>query len=352
MIEALRGKIQTVTGPIEPEDLGVTLIHEHLYFDLACYYQPPQDEKGKRLTDQELSLSTLGWVRNNTMSSLPNLRSYDDDVIAKEVELYMDLGGRAMVDCTINGIEPNPAGLRRISERTGLHVIAGSGYYIYPSHPPDMDSKTIEDIQEEIVGDLTRGGHGTDVLSGLIGELGASWPLHPDEEKTFRAGARAHLETGAPISVHPGHDPDSPLSLIELLKEEGVQPDRVIMSHIENRYREDYDRYKRLADTGCMLGFDTYGREMYFAGAGRQHPPDDLRNHIIATLVADGYAGSVTAAQDCCFQCDLVTYGGNGYGHILENIVPRLKNLGVDENALHQIFVENPRRVLTFRDPS
>ncbi len=210
----------------------------------------------------------------------------------------MDLGGRAMVDCTINGIEPNPAGLRRISERTGLHVIAGSGYYIYPSHPPDMDSETIDDIQEEIVGDLTRGGHGTDVLSGLIGELGASWPLHPNEEKTFRAGARAHLETGAPISVHPGHDPDSPLSLIELLKEEGVQPDRVIMSHIENRYREDLDRYKRLADTGCMLGFDTYGREMYFAGAGRQHPPDDLRNHIIATLVADGYAGSVTAAQD------------------------------------------------------
>ncbi|MCY3777032.1 MAG: hypothetical protein OXH11_13745, partial [Candidatus Aminicenantes bacterium] len=74
MIEALRGKIQTVTGPIEPEDLGVTLIHEHLYFDLTCYYQPPQDEKGKQLTDQELSLSTLGWVRNNTMSSRPNLR--------------------------------------------------------------------------------------------------------------------------------------------------------------------------------------------------------------------------------------------------------------------------------------
>ena len=68
--------------------------------------------------------------------------------------------------------------------------------------------------------------------------------------------------------------------------------------------------------------------------------------------MADGYAESVTAAQDCCFQCDLVTYGGNGYGHILENIVPRLKNLGVDEKALHQILVENPKRVLTFRDPA
>ena len=92
MIEALRGRIQTVTGPIEPDDLGVTLIHEHLYFDLTCYYQPPQDEKGKRLTDRGLSLSTLGWVRNNTMTSLPNLRSYDDDVIASEVRALQGPG--------------------------------------------------------------------------------------------------------------------------------------------------------------------------------------------------------------------------------------------------------------------
>ena len=348
MLEELRGKVQTVTGPIEPEELGVTLIHEHLYFDLTCYYQEPDDEKGKRLTNEELTLSTLFWVKQNTMSSRPNLRSYDDDIIASEVKIYQDLGGRSIVDCTINGIKPNPAGLKRISERTGAHVIAGSGYYIYLSHPPDMDSKSTEDIEEEIVQNVTEGIDR--VRCGLIGELGASWPLHPDEEKTFRAGARAHLRTGAPISIHPGHDHDSPLSLIELMKGEGVDPSRIIMSHIETRYRERRDSYKRLADTGCMLGFDTFGRDVYFASLGRQHPPDDLRVDIIAGLVADGYASSVTVAQDCCFQCDLVHYGGHGYGHILENIVPRLKNKGVSDEAIQQILVENPKRVLPFKE--
>lgn len=349
MLEELRGKVQTVSGAIEPEDLGVTLIHEHLYFDLTCYYQQPKDEKGKWLTNQELTLANLNWVKQNTMSSWSNLRSYDEDIIASEVKLYQDLGGRSIVDCTINGIKPNPAGLKRISERTGANVIAGSGYYIYPSHPLDMDSKSIEDIEEEIVANVTKGIDG--VRSGLIGELGASWPLHPNEEKTFRAGARAHRRTGAPISIHPGHHHDSPLSLIDLMKGEGVDPTRIIMSHIENRYRESMDSYERLADTGCMLGFDTFGRDMYFAAGGRQHPQDDLRIEIIARLVAAGYASSVTVAQDCCFQCDLVHYGGVGYGHILENIIPRLKNKGVDDAALQQIVVENPKRILPFKYP-
>ena len=202
MLEELRGKVQTVTGPIEPEELGVTLIHEHLYFDLTCYYQEPDDEKGKRLTNEELTLSNLFWVKQNTMSSRPNLRSYDDDIIASEVKIYQDLGGRSIVDCTINGIKPNPAGLKRISERTGAHVIAGSGYYIYLSHPPDMDSKSTEDIEEEIVQNVTEGIDR--VRCGLIGELGASWPLHPDEEKTFgrRPGSlengSSHLDPSRP----------------------------------------------------------------------------------------------------------------------------------------------------------
>ena len=350
MIEELRGKVQTVTGPIAPDELGVTLIHEHLYFDLTCYYQEPQDEKGKGLTNEEIPLSNLFWVKQNTMNSFPNLRCYDEDVLVSEVEIYLGLGGGSIVDCTINGIAPNPVGLRSISQRTGVKVIAGSGYYIYPSHPDDMDSKTVEDIEEEIVGDLTEGTDG--VRSGLIGEIGASWPLHPNEEKTFLAAARAHLRTGAPISIHPGHDHDSPMSLIGFMKGQGVDPSRIIMSHIENRYRESKDSYRRLADTGCMLGFDTFGRDMYFAGAGRQHPQDELRVDIIAGLVADGYASSVTAAQDCCFQCDLVHWGGYGYGHIQENILPRLRNKGVSDEAIQQILVENPKQILPFKDPS
>ena len=150
---------------------------------MTCYYQEPDDEKGKRLTNEELTLSNLFWVKQNTMSSRPNLRSYDDDIIASEVKIYQDLGGRSIVDCTINGIKPNPASLKRISERTGAHVIAGSGYYIYLSHPPDMDSKSTEDIEEEIVQNVTEGIDR--VRCGLIGELKCT-PAQEDPESSRR----------------------------------------------------------------------------------------------------------------------------------------------------------------------
>lgn len=345
----IQGKILTVTGAIEPSDLGKTLIHEHLFFDLTCYFHPPEDERGKSLVDEPLQLSNMGWLRQNSMSSRPNLVMDDISIVEAEVGKYHDLGGSALVDQTIVGIAPNPNGLAQVAARTGVQIVAGNGYYIHSSHPPDMDGKTIEGIRAEIIRNVTEGIDGTGVQSGLIGEIGASWPLHPNEEKCIRAAAQAHRETGAPISIHPGHAADSPPTLLGILEEEGVDPARVMMSHIENRFREELDHYRRLADRGCNLSFDTFGRDMYFAAVGHQHPSDDMRVNIISELVRLGYADQVFVAQDCCFKSDLTTYGGYGYGHVLENILPRLKARGVQDEDLDKILVQNPRRFLTIQ---
>ena len=344
-----QGKILTVTGPIEPGDLGKTLIHEHLFFDLSCYFRPPEDERGKCLADEPLQLSNLGWVRQNIMSSRPNLVMDDAGVVEAEVGKFQNLGGSALVDQTIRGIAPNPQGLARVSARTGVRIVAGNGYYIHPSHPPDMDDKTIEDIRAEIIRNVTEGIDGSGIRSGLIGEIGACWPLHPNEEKCIRASAQAHRETGAPISIHPGHSVDSPPTILDILVAEGVDPSRVMMSHIENRNRDEIDLYRRLADRGCNLSFDSFGRDIYFAYAGRHHPSDDIRVNVISELVQQGYVGQIYVAQDCSFKSDLATYGGYGYGHVLENIVPRLKSRDVSDDDLDKILVENPRRFLTMQ---
>ena len=349
MATDIQGKILTVTGAIEPADLGRTLIHEHLFFDLTCYFRPPDDERGKSLVDEPLQLSNMGWLRQNVMSSRPNLLMDDASIVEAEVGKYRDLGGAALVDQTIIGIAPNPKGLAQVAARTGVQIVAGNGYYIYPSHPPDMDDKTTEGIGAEIIRNVNEGIEGSGVRSGLIGEIGASWPLHPNEEKCIRAAAQAHKETGAPISIHPGHDADSPPTVLDILEEEGVDPSRVMMSHVENRFREVIDRYRKLADRGCNLSFDTFGRDIYFASVGRQHPSDDMRVDVISELVRLGYAGQVFVAQDCCFKSDLTTYGGHGYGHVLENITPRLKAQGVSDADLDKILVENPRRFLTIQ---
>lgn len=334
---------------MDPNDLGITLIHEHLFFDLSCYYHRPRDPKGKKLTNQSIKLSNLGWIRQNSMNSIPNIRLHEDKITVAEVKRFREFGGQSVVDATSVGIGRNPLGLAKVSARTGVNIIAGSGYYVHPSHPKDMDTRTIEDLRKEIVSDIAEGIDGTGLRAGLIGEIGTSWPLHPNEEKSVRAAARAHNDLGAPVSIHPGQHPESPMQIIDVLREEGVDPHRVVMSHIENRYREKLELYQKLADTGCNLGFDTFGRDQFFASAGRHHPSDDLRIDMISALVRSGYSGHIMVAQDCCFRSDLTKYGGHGYGHILENILPRLRNKGVSDHDIHQILVENPKRFLAFQ---
>ena len=341
-------QIITVRGPLAPEELGSTLIHEHLLFDLSCYFAEPEDERGKALAEEPVQLSNLGWVRRNSTSSRHNLKMLEEDLAIAEASLFRAAGGRAIVDQTINGIAPQPEGLRRISSATGLHIVAGCGYYIFPSHPPDMDEKTVEGIAAEIAGCVQNGVGHTDVRAGLIGEIGSSWPLHPNEEKCLHAAARAHLETGAPVSIHPGQSPHSPIQVLELLRRDGVDPERVIMSHVGARFRDDLDLYRHLADTGCKLSFDTFGREIYYAHLGRQHPSDNLRVDAIAELVRRGYLDSIMVAQDCCYRMDLTAFGGYGYAHILEHIVPRLRAQGLSAGDIDGMTVANPARFLAF----
>jgi phosphotriesterase-related protein len=121
------------------------------------------------------------------------------------------------------------------------------------------------------------------------------------------------------------------------------------MSHIEARFRGSLDDYVRLAETGCNLAFDTFGREHYFAVLGRQHPQDDQRMDVIAELVRRGLVGSIMLSQDCCYRSDLYRYGGHGYGHILRNILPRFAQRGVTEQDIQQMMVTNPKQFLAFQ---
>jgi phosphotriesterase-related protein len=344
-----RGRIVTVTGAIEPAELGVTLIHEHVFIDISCYYRPPADLLGQRLTAEPLRMGMLGWVRQNSMSSRANLKLDDARVAAEELKIFADLGGKSLVDQTPIGIGRNPKGLQSIARRTGLQVIAGCGYYIGASHPPEVAGRTTGQLTEQFVRDVVEGIDGSGVRSGIIGEIGTSWPLQPDEEKVLRAAAGAQKQTGAPMSIHPGPSREAPGRIVAILREEGVDLHRILMSHIEARYRSLIDDYVSLAQTGCRLGFDTFGREQYFAALGRQHPQDDQRMDVIAELVRRGLAGSIMLSQDVCYRSDLCRYGGHGYGHILRNIVPRLDQRGVAHTDIETMMVVNPRDFLAFQ---
>ena len=121
-----------------------------------------------------------------------------------EANIYKQYGGGSLVDATSIGIKRDAMGLARISRATGVNIIMGASYYVDAAHPASMDDMSEDDVVRQIVSDVTVGVDGTTFRSGVIGEVGCSWPLMPNERKALRASARAQQITGAPILIHPG----------------------------------------------------------------------------------------------------------------------------------------------------
>jgi phosphotriesterase-related protein len=352
----LAGKVQTVLGTITPDELGITLTHEHCLVDLVVWFIEPTEASQRYVAYQPITLENFGWVRYNPMSHQDNLRLLDEEIAIKELQLYKRAGGNSLVDVTNVGIARDPLALTRLARTTGLNIIMGSGYYAGASHPPDMDSKSEGEITEEIVRDITVGVGNTGVRAGIIGEIGCSWPLTDNELKVLRASARAQQLTGAALTVHPGRSDSAYLETLEILDNAGADLSRVIMDHVD---RGIFDHVKRLkiiedcAKTGCYLAYDGFGHESYFPlglapGSGIDRLNDRQRVDDIAKLIDRGYLRQILVSQDCCLKMNLCHYGGGGYAHILNNVLPRMRDHGIPDEAIHTILVENAKPVLTF----
>ena len=127
------------------------------------------------------------------------------------------------------------------------------------THPPDMDDRSEEQLSEEIVQEVREGVDGTGIRPGIIGEIGCSWPLHPNERKVLRASARAQLATGVPISIHPGFNQAAPFEILAILLEAERTWTGVVMGHIERCLLDRTDLLK-LARMGSYLEYDLFGQ--------------------------------------------------------------------------------------------
>ncbi len=339
-------KVQTVCGPVKAEDLGVTLVHEHILTDLRNYFREPNASKDKIFARQPVRMENLAWVRRNYTSNLDNL-VYDDEAVAKnEILLFKEAGGGTIVDVGCVGMGRNPEGLKRISIETGMHIVMGSGYYIAPFHPADMDDRTELEIEAEIIRDLTVGVGDTGIRSGIIGELGCSWPLEKNELKVLRAGARAQLKTGAPLSVHVGRHHDSPLEVAEILSQSGAEMRKVAICHLDRDW-PDLETLRKLAAMGAFLEFDMFAQE---TGESPHAPMDRLtdwqRADLIRLLIDEGLLSHIIISHDIAYKHRLTSYGGPGYAHIQTVGLGILRRKGVTDEQIHTILVENPARLL------
>jgi len=123
-------RVETVRGPISPDDLGFTLMHEHILVDVTVSYREPRDKRIKEeVAFKPITMDKLGILRRCLHFSIENLKMYDEGIAIRELEYYKEYGGNSIVDQTIDGAGRDVMGLKRISEETGVNIVAVCGWY-------------------------------------------------------------------------------------------------------------------------------------------------------------------------------------------------------------------------------
>lgn len=332
---------RTVTGDVHRSDLGVMLPHEHLNTDARFLCTD------KNRPDLAMDQIPLADLRQAPMAYVENLDMRDEVIAGAEVELFQAAGGRTLVDLTPSGVSRDPELLQRVSSRTGVLVIMGTGYYVEASHPPSLAAKTVEEIANEMVREINIGVDETGIRAGVIGEIGTGDPLLRGEERVVRGAGIAQLETGCPINVHFAAGGSQVHRVLDILVAEGIRDlSRVVVSHMDVAI--DLVRDGEIASRGAMVEYDTFGHEQYPDSRGFQMPTDEVRAAAVASLVDAGHIGNLLLSHDVCFRHLWTRYGGHGYGNLLNRVAPMLRQAGVSELQQRQLMVDNPSRVFAF----
>ena len=168
-IKKLKGKIQTVLGPIEPNSLGITLPHEHLIVDGSCWFEEAKEGTQKAMLHHPVTMDILWWIRYHPLENLDDCLLLDEDEAIREVMHYRLAGGNSLVDLTNEGLGRDPIALTHIARATGLNIVMGAGHYVSLSENKESMAKSEDEIVEDIVRDITVGVGNTRVCSGIIG---------------------------------------------------------------------------------------------------------------------------------------------------------------------------------------
>lgn len=338
--------VRTVLGEVPVADLGVTLTHEHLLIRNPSFVEPSDPADRVRARAPVGPLADLGWVRRHWTSNADNLLLDDEAVAIDELRAVAAAGGRTVVDATVPGIGRDPAALARISVASGTNVVMGAGAYVAPTHPADLGGLEAAALADRWQADWDEGVDGTGIRPGFLGEIGCTWPLHDRERVALLAAARVQRTTDAALMVHPGRDRAAPGEILAILTAVGVDLGRVVIAHLD-RTIQDAAGLIELARTGVFLAFDCFGLESsyYPFDPAMATLGDAQRLDLIRALLDAGFGERLVISQDICTKHRLRAYGGHGYGHLLDEVVPWMWQRGFSRAETTTMLVDNPGRL-------
>ncbi|MAE95525.1 MAG: phosphotriesterase-related protein [Deltaproteobacteria bacterium] len=322
-------EIATVTGTLRPEDMGRTLMHEHL---LVGY---------------------PGWESDtvNPGPSRDEMRAVCGDRIAE----IRDHGVTTMLD-------PCPADLGRdvefmaeMAARTGFQIICATGLYKQSEggapywHFRSNFGSVIEPMAELFEKELTEGIGETGIRAGIIKVATGTREITPYERDILTAAAKASVATGAPITTHTDQGTLGDAQQ-QLLSENGVPPHRIIVGH--SCGTADHDYHMKIVRGGSYLGFDRFGLEML--------QPDSERIRALLALLRAGATGHVVVSHDSVWCWRGQPFPKEIYAqvaelwnpsHFFERVIPALQEGGASEEQIERLLVANPRAFFAGEKP-
>ncbi len=344
--------VQTVLGPVETDQLGLVLPHEHLVIGFDRLWRPPTRPDDLTAAMGPFLPENRAKVNHDPNLMLDAIGNPTAHLLVDELKRFAQVGGSTLVEVTPIAMGRAPEVLAALSRLTGVNIVMSTSFYIEQFHPPFMDAVDVDVIAALFLEELTIGVDGTGIRAGYIGEVGTSSPVTDTELKVLEAAAIASRETGVAINVHRSSYPDgwAVMRAVEHLRDCEVAPDRIVVSHCDEVPEPEFSL--ELANKGVYVEFDTFGMEAWavtWPGDDGEIPAstDTDRIRMLLELLEGGFRDRLLLSQDVCNKAQLRRFGGYGYAHLIENVFDRLRRHGVSEQDLDQLSVVNPARVLT-----
>ncbi|MBS4210931.1 phosphotriesterase family protein [Neobacillus rhizophilus] len=306
--------INTVTGPVDSAELGVTLIHEHMRVrSEAVFVQFPH------LYDEEKEFAKA----------------------VEQVNKVKELGVKTICDPTVMELGRDIRFIERVARETGVQIIAATGIYSYHYIPPHFQNRSIDYMADLFVRDIEVGIQNTSIKACFLKCATDAQGVTKDVEKVIRAVARAHKMTGVPIMTHSHPASGTGLNQLDILQEEGVDPKRILIGHTGDTDNLEY--ILQVLERGPFIGMDRYGITRVCS--------NESRNDTVIALAKLGYADRMFLSQDYCCSYDWYPDGTSAkafpswsMSFVLEEVIPELKKNGVTEEQVTNMMVDNARR--------
>lgn len=320
-----QSEVETVRGAIPTSDLGVTLMHEHVFV----------------LSPEIMANHPEGWGDEKDR----------EDAAVEKLNALKAIGVDTIVDPTVIGIGRYIPRIQRVAARTDLQIVVATGLYTYNDVPmyfhftgPGTALGGAETMTELFVRDITEGIADTGVKAAILKCATDAHGVTPGVERVLRAVAAAHRATGVPITTHTHAHSRRGLDQQRIFAEEGVDLSRVIIGHSGDT--KDVAYLEELIAAGSYLGMDRFGVDNILSF--------DDRVDIVAQMCQRGHAGKMVLAHDASCYIDWLPEAALPlvlpnwhYLHIHNDVLPALRARGVSEDQITTMLVDNPRAIFS-----